>query len=182
MSQSQTQCPVHGREGIGLVCEHIAFAVTVASGSASFGAMTPIPPVRMPGAWSAGKRCLPSMVRHPSSGSAALISRCFVPNAGMRPKPSAADLRARTCDRGAAFLSSGRYHHHLGITVWQSAGAGTRDEAATGLAWFSLEVEKQDLFAAEEQRPLQAGAQVAALPSGLEAVDSWGARVRLVKV
>jgi len=27
MSQSQTQCAVHGREGIGLVCEHIAFAV-----------------------------------------------------------------------------------------------------------------------------------------------------------
>jgi hypothetical protein len=26
MSQSQTQCAVHGREGIGLVCEHIAFA------------------------------------------------------------------------------------------------------------------------------------------------------------
>ena len=27
MSQPQMQCPVHGREGIGLVCEHIAFAV-----------------------------------------------------------------------------------------------------------------------------------------------------------
>ena len=27
MSSSQTQCPVHGHEGIGLVCEHIAFAV-----------------------------------------------------------------------------------------------------------------------------------------------------------
>ena len=41
---------------------------------------------------------------------------------------------------GAAFLSSGRYHHHLGINVWQSAGAGPRDDTATGLAWFSLEV------------------------------------------
>src|SRR5436309_15449960 len=27
MSPSQTQCPVHGREGIGLLCGHIAFAV-----------------------------------------------------------------------------------------------------------------------------------------------------------
>ena len=27
MDQSQTECPVHGLEGIGLVCEHIAFAV-----------------------------------------------------------------------------------------------------------------------------------------------------------
>jgi hypothetical protein len=27
MTQSQTQCAVHGRQGIGLVCEHVAFAV-----------------------------------------------------------------------------------------------------------------------------------------------------------
>ena len=27
MKQSQIQCPVHGREGIGLVCEHIVVAV-----------------------------------------------------------------------------------------------------------------------------------------------------------
>jgi hypothetical protein len=27
MSGSRTLCPVHGREGIGLVCEHIAHAV-----------------------------------------------------------------------------------------------------------------------------------------------------------
>ncbi len=83
---------------------------------------------------------------------------------------------------GAAFLSSGRYHHHLGINVWQSAGAGRRDETATGLAWFSLEVEKQDLFAAQEERLRQAGAQVAALANGVEAVDPWGTRVRLVRV
>jgi catechol 2,3-dioxygenase len=83
---------------------------------------------------------------------------------------------------GAAFLSSGRYHHHLGINVWQSVGAGRRDETATGLAWFSLEVEKHDLFAAQEERLRQAGAQVAALANGLEAVDPWGTRVRLVKV
>ena len=33
---------------------------------------------------------------------------------------------------GAAFLSSGRYHHHLGLNVWQSAGAGRRDDADHG--------------------------------------------------
>jgi catechol 2,3-dioxygenase len=83
---------------------------------------------------------------------------------------------------GAAFLSSGRYHHHLGINVWQSAGAGRRDETATGLAWFSLETEKPDLLAAQQERLRQAGAPVAALANGLEAVDPWGTRVRLVKV
>jgi catechol 2,3-dioxygenase len=83
---------------------------------------------------------------------------------------------------GAAFLSSGRYHHHLGLNVWQSAGAGRRDEAATGLAWFSLEIDKADLFAAKEERLRQAGVQVAVVVDGLEAADPWGTRVRLVKV
>jgi catechol 2,3-dioxygenase len=83
---------------------------------------------------------------------------------------------------GAAFLSSGHYHHHLGLNVWQSAGAGRRDDAATGLAWFSLEIEKPDLFAAQEERLRQAGTEVAPVAGGLEAVDPWGTRLRLVKV
>ena len=83
---------------------------------------------------------------------------------------------------GAAFLSSGRYHHHLGLNVWQSAGAGRRDEAATGLAWFSLEIEKPDLFAAREERLRQAGVEVSTVANGIEAADPWGTRVRLIKV
>lgn len=82
---------------------------------------------------------------------------------------------------GAAFLSSGRYHHHLGLNVWQSAGAGRRNEAATGLAWFSLEIAKPDLLAAKEERLRQAGLQLATVADGLEAADPWGTRVRLVK-
>jgi len=87
--------------------------------------------------------------------------------------------RARS---GAAFLSSGRYHHHLGLNVWQSAGAGRRDEAATGLAWFSLEIEKPDVFAALEDRLRQAGVELAPVANGLETADPWGTGVRLVKV
>jgi catechol 2,3-dioxygenase len=83
---------------------------------------------------------------------------------------------------GASFLSSGRYHHHLALNVWQSAGAGRRDETATGLAWFSLEIEKPDLLAAQEQRLRQTGAQVAVLADGIETVDPWGTRLRLIKI
>jgi catechol 2,3-dioxygenase len=83
---------------------------------------------------------------------------------------------------GAAFLSSGRYHHHLGLNVWQSAGAGRRDDAATGLAWFSLEVDKPDLFAGVEERLRKAGTEIAAQADGIEAADPWGTRVRLVRV
>ena len=34
---------------------------------------------------------------------------------------------------GALFMSSGRYHHHVGSNVWQSAGAGMRDDDARRL-------------------------------------------------
>ena len=40
---------------------------------------------------------------------------------------------------GALFMSSGRYHHHVGSNVWQSAGAGTRDDDRAGLSWFAFE-------------------------------------------
>lgn len=83
---------------------------------------------------------------------------------------------------GAAFLSSGRYHHHLGMNVWQSQGAGQRDDQMTGLAWFSLVTEKQDILAAQEERLRKVGARVRALADGLEAVDPWGTRVRLLRV
>ena len=84
--------------------------------------------------------------------------------------------------QGAAFLSSGRYHHHLGLNVWQSAGAGRRDDKATGLAWFSLEIEKPDLFAAQEERLRKAGAEIAAIAGGIEVSDPWGTRVRLIRL
>ncbi|NOJ46635.1 VOC family protein [Bradyrhizobium archetypum] len=83
---------------------------------------------------------------------------------------------------GAAFLSSGRYHHHLGINVWQSAGAGRRDDAATGLAWFSLEVASQEILQAQAQRLRQAGAPAATITNGIETADPWGTKVHLIKV
>lgn len=40
---------------------------------------------------------------------------------------------------GALFMSSGRYHHHVGSNVWHSAGAGQRDDNRAGLSWFAIE-------------------------------------------
>ena len=83
---------------------------------------------------------------------------------------------------GAAFLSSGRYHHHLAINVWQSAGAGPRDDTATGLAWFSLEVATPEILQAQTLRLRQAGAPAAAIENGIETSDPWGTKLRLIKV
>jgi catechol 2,3-dioxygenase len=80
---------------------------------------------------------------------------------------------------GASFLSSGRYHHHLGMNIWQSAGAGRRDDAATGLAWFSLEVGTGEILEAQQERLKRAGAEITTLAKGIEAVDPWGTRLRI---
>lgn len=83
---------------------------------------------------------------------------------------------------GAAFLSSGRYHHHLGINVWQSNGAGARDPNATGLAWFSLEVKDRGLLDAQRARLASASARTTDTTGGFESADPWGTTVRLVGV
>jgi catechol 2,3-dioxygenase len=83
---------------------------------------------------------------------------------------------------GAAFLSSGRYHHHLGLNVWQSSGAGPRDDTATGLAWFSLEIAAPEILQSQEQRLRQAGAPAATIENGIETADPWGTKLRLIKV
>ncbi len=81
---------------------------------------------------------------------------------------------------GASFLSSGKYHHHMGLNMWQSAGAGMRDMSETGLAWFSIEVEGD--FAAHEERLAKAGVPAVSVTGGIETGDPWGTRVRLVRV
>jgi catechol 2,3-dioxygenase len=39
---------------------------------------------------------------------------------------------------GAVFMSTGRYHHHIALNTWQSAGAGRRDQHRAGLASVTL--------------------------------------------
>ncbi|MHB2266948.1 VOC family protein [Aliihoeflea sp. PC F10.4] len=39
---------------------------------------------------------------------------------------------------GAVFLSTGRYHHHIAVNEWQSAGARQRSPGEAGLAYIEL--------------------------------------------
>ncbi|BCP54644.1 glyoxalase/bleomycin resistance protein/dioxygenase [Kaistia sp. 32K] len=68
-------------------------------------------------------------------------------------------LEQVTAMPSASFLSSGRYHHHVGANSWQSRGAGPRDPARAGLAYVTL-----------------AGTGI---PFERELSDPWGTRVRL---
>ncbi len=61
--------------------------------------------------------------------------------------------------RGAVFLSTGGYHHHIAVNEWQSAGAGVRPPGQAGLAYVELK------------------SRSAAQPS--RHVDLWGTQIRI---
>jgi catechol 2,3-dioxygenase len=82
---------------------------------------------------------------------------------------------------GASFMSSGRYHHHIGSNVWHSAGAGRRDESRAGLSWLSLEAADAAAFDAATARLAQAGVPPAVTAQRIEVADPWGTRVRILR-
>lgn len=82
----------------------------------------------------------------------------------------------------ASFLSSGRYHHHVALNTWNSAGAAARDTSRTGLDWLSLEVADPALLAAQRERMQRAGYTPTTVSRGFESIDPWGTRLRLVAV
>ena len=79
---------------------------------------------------------------------------------------------------GALFMSSGRYHHHVGSNVWQSAGAGMRDDARAGLSWFAFEAADAAQREAVIARLKAANAPLNNSANGPETRDPFGTRVR----
>jgi catechol 2,3-dioxygenase len=57
---------------------------------------------------------------------------------------------------GALFLSTGGYHHHIGVNTWAGPGAPAPPEGSRGLVWFELAV--RDAAAVDELRGRLAGA------------------------
>lgn len=82
----------------------------------------------------------------------------------------------------SAFLSSGGYHHHVAMNVWNSAGAGLRHEDTTGLDWFSLHVEDAAILQAQSTRLQNSEYATSKIDDGIQTTDPWGTTVRLLKV
>ena len=82
---------------------------------------------------------------------------------------------------GATFISSGGYHHHVGVNVWHSQGASMRDTDRAGLGWFTIEAADDATLDATTARLAAANVDVKTIPGGIEAADPWGTRVRFVK-
>jgi hypothetical protein len=82
----QTNCPVHGQQGIGLVCIHVAHAVDRGGKSGSTGATTLTQLGLMLGAHNAKKPWSHLAVLLPSNGLKTLNSKSFALRAGTRQK------------------------------------------------------------------------------------------------
>jgi catechol 2,3-dioxygenase len=79
---------------------------------------------------------------------------------------------------GALFMSSGHYHHHVGSNIWQSAGAGMRDDDRAGLSWFAIEA--ADAATRDEAlgRLKGVGVPVDSSAESSQVRDPFGTRVR----
>ncbi|WP_336800741.1 VOC family protein [Kaistia sp. MMO-174] len=103
-----------------------------------------------PGGWKGAPEFLRIGHVHLRVGDAPVAARWWKSEVG---------LDEVTTMPSASFLSSGRYHHHIGANSWQSRGAGPRDPERNGLAYVTL-----------------AGSGVSA---ERELLDPWGTRIRL---
>lgn len=70
---------------------------------------------------------------------------------------------------GAAFFGSGGYHHHLAGNIWNSRGAGRREQPATGLAEVALLADASELAA------------ITARAGTDRPADPWGTVISLTK-
>jgi catechol 2,3-dioxygenase len=62
---------------------------------------------------------------------------------------------------GAAFLSAGGYHHHIGLNTWQSEGGSPPPPATTGLFHFAIRYPTRAALASAVQRASEAGVRFA---------------------
>lgn len=81
---------------------------------------------------------------------------------------------------GASFISSGGYHHHIGVNTWHSQRAGARNDKRAGLDWFSMEICDQPTMDNVKNRLVAAGTPPSDIPGGFAVADPWGTRVRFV--
>src|SRR5690606_5130961 len=75
--------------------------------------------------------------------------------------------------QSALFASAGGYHHHLGMNVWESRGAGVR-EKTLGLSHFALQISRDDHEAARARLDAAGFAYEVIGPSATDVIDPWG--------
>ena len=61
---------------------------------------------------------------------------------------------------GALFISTAKYHHHLGLNIWNGTGAPVPKENSVGLNWFTIVLENERKKEQVIQQLRQIGAKV----------------------
>jgi catechol 2,3-dioxygenase len=80
---------------------------------------------------------------------------------------------------GAAFVSAGGYHHHLGFNTWRGEGVPPAAGDSVGLRYWTLLLDGEDELAAVRARIDDAGIAVEEHPEGLLVRDPSGTAVVL---
>lgn len=89
-------------------------------------------------------------------------------------------LELMTTYPGAAFLSAGGYHHHLGVNTWAGEGVGPAGEHTAGLREWTIVLGDAASLGAARTRLEQAGAPVEEVtPDGFLTRDPWGIALRV---
>lgn len=81
--------------------------------------------------------------------------------------------------QGAAFISAGKYHHHMGLNTWQSRGAGPAPAGSAGLEALVIEVPDRAEQERLAQRLAEAGLAVTKQEGRVSARDPWNHEVVL---
>jgi catechol 2,3-dioxygenase len=82
---------------------------------------------------------------------------------------------------GALFISAGGYHHHLGLNIWNGAGAPPPPHDALGLRYYSIVLPNMDELQATTKRLQEAGITTEEMDEGLLVRDPSQNGVLLTK-
>ncbi|WP_375199763.1 VOC family protein [Bacillus sp. RS11] len=74
----------------------------------------------------------------------------------------------------ALFISTGRYHHHIGLNTWHSENASKLGENMVGLKTFSLRLDNEEQAATIKENLRAIGAPVTNIDGGFQTEDPAG--------
>ena len=82
--------------------------------------------------------------------------------------------------RGALFLAAGEYHHHIGVNIWQSRGAGPAPANVASLRWFTVALPSQSARDDVVRRIHAAGLDTTEIGNAIAVNDPWNNRIMLL--
>jgi len=82
-------------------------------------------------------------------------------------------FEVQTLFEGAAFVSAGGYHHHLGLNTWRGQGIPPQPQGVVGLRHWTVIVDP-DALAALRERLGAAGSEIEEQPEGILVRDAFG--------